>query len=429
MVRLLFAIFFCSAFMAMICCPLQLSANNPIIVRKDVPIQNQINKPNSVYIIRDKIDINKSIIKIPENSILKFEGGSLENGTLVYDKTYIEGRYVIYCKCSGSIANDIVEPHMYGAMGDGKADDSYALQQSINSGKQILFRRCTYLVDTPLIIDGQNYIVDFNFATIKKKNKRGINDKYKETDLNQNPCVIFIKPYESNTSGHIVLKNLIIDGGNVNCGIHAIWCRNVIFENVRIYATTMGLVYKGFTNTFRDITVWSSHEGFVLLGGNATLFERCFSSKCGWRIENVKGISLVACSSDDFNPCYSIINSSVSMIGCTFESKGIGMVIKNSVVDLSGDFEAHIYDSTKELTYLIISEKSVVHAKGVSFHLGNYLNKKIPASNLFDVSDNSILEIDGEVLHGNNIMSKISSGSKVSINGNNLINGNNTIKK
>lgn len=413
-------------FVTMLMISSKLWASNPIILNESRPIQSQFKSKNCVYIVRTDIDLKGEAVSIPYNSILKFESGSLRNGTITYNDTYIEGRYCIQCKCKGIISNDIIDPRMYGARGDGKTDDSDAIQQSLDSKKQVLFHRSTYLIEKPLVFDRQNYIVDFNLSTLKKTNKTGYNYKYEGDNFNTIPCLILIKPYASNTSGHIVVKNLIIDGGKTNIGIHAIWCRNVILDNVRIYGAIQGFVSNGFTNTFRDITIWDSNEGFVLYGGGATLFERCFSSQCGWDIKDAKGLTLITCSSDDFNPCYKITNSSVTMVGCTFESKGFGLVVENSIVEMSGEYELHIYDSTKELSY-IKANNSIINAHSCKFRLNNYLKKKVPDSNLFEVVGGSSLDIRGVVTNGVKLKIKKSANGKFLLNGIEMKNGNNNI--
>ena len=363
-------------------------------------------------------------ITVPQRCTLKFEGGTLKNGTLIYKSTFIEGNYKIYCKCKGTIANDVVEPHMYGARGDGKTDDSYAIQQTLSCGKKILFRRETYLISTPIVLDRREINADFNGATIKKESQKCYNFVYKSIDYKKIPSVLIVKPIKSpNTNGFMTIKNLVIDGGKKNIGFHAIWCRNVILENIRIHNAKKGIVYKGFLNTFKDITIWNCQEGIVTHGGNATLFERCFTSNCGWKIDKAHGFSLVSCSSDNFNPCYNISNSTVSMVGCTQESKGEGIVVKNSVLELSGDYEAHIYDSTNKITYIKASEGSAVYAKGCKFHLDNYLKKRVPDSNIFEVYDSSKIELEGKVVYGKGVKILKSNNARMTLNGRSLKNG------
>lgn len=406
--------------------PGKTTAGNPIVIKNNVSVQSQFNSPNTVYIVRDVIDLKKSKVTLPRNSVLRFEGGSLNNGTIIYNNTFIDGRYMINCQCRGTLSNDVITPHMYGAHGDGKTDDGDAIQQAISSGKQVFFKRSSYLVGKPIVFDRRDIIVDFNCSTIKKTNNRGTDLKYDNIDYRNIPAVVIIKPIKSpNTNGFMTIKNLYIDGGSNNIGIHAIWCRNVIFENIRIHHSVKGILYKGFVNTFRDVTIWKCKEGVVTLGGNATLFERCFTSECGWRIDKASGFSLISCSSDDNNPCYKITNSTVSMVGCTFESKGQGIIVENSVLELSGDFQSHIYDSTKGITYIKASANSTVNARGCLFHLDNYLKKKIPESYLFEASDNSMIEIQGKVRHGDVLKIKKSPHGIIKYNGKSLKDGNN----
>lgn len=60
-----------------------------VILRKNKSFKEQITKENTIYEIRYEFDLNGIEITIPNNCILKFEGGSLKNGTLVGVNTSI----------------------------------------------------------------------------------------------------------------------------------------------------------------------------------------------------------------------------------------------------------------------------------------------------------------------------------------------------
>ena len=59
------------------------------IVHKNILIQDMINKVNTEYIIQYAYDLNGVTITVPTNCVLKFQGGSITNGTLVCDNTII----------------------------------------------------------------------------------------------------------------------------------------------------------------------------------------------------------------------------------------------------------------------------------------------------------------------------------------------------
>ena len=58
-----------------------------IVEGKNILTQDMVNKPNTIYEIRYDFDLNSTEITLPENCVLKFNGGSLSNGT-------INGNYV-----------------------------------------------------------------------------------------------------------------------------------------------------------------------------------------------------------------------------------------------------------------------------------------------------------------------------------------------
>lgn len=57
---------------------------------KNILTQSMINMPNNVYKIRYDFDLNGATINLPANSVLKFVGGSIKNGTLNGNNTVIK---------------------------------------------------------------------------------------------------------------------------------------------------------------------------------------------------------------------------------------------------------------------------------------------------------------------------------------------------
>lgn len=61
---------------------IEIEDENSNKVNKNILTSNMISKPNTVYEIRYDFDLNNAEITIPENCVLKFNGGSLSNGTI-----------------------------------------------------------------------------------------------------------------------------------------------------------------------------------------------------------------------------------------------------------------------------------------------------------------------------------------------------------
>lgn len=60
-----------------------------VILRKNKPISEQMTQRNTIYEIRYNFDLGGNTINIPSNCILDFQGGSLQNGTLIGNHTCI----------------------------------------------------------------------------------------------------------------------------------------------------------------------------------------------------------------------------------------------------------------------------------------------------------------------------------------------------
>lgn len=67
---------------------------------RNILTQDMINETNTIYEIRYDFDLNSAEITIPEGCVLKFEGGSLNNGTINGNNTNIINEN-IFCKTNG----------------------------------------------------------------------------------------------------------------------------------------------------------------------------------------------------------------------------------------------------------------------------------------------------------------------------------------
>lgn len=67
-----------------------------VILRKNKSFTEQVTKENTIYEIRYNFDLNGETINIPENCILKFEGGSLSNGFIDFKNNSIVSKTVSF---------------------------------------------------------------------------------------------------------------------------------------------------------------------------------------------------------------------------------------------------------------------------------------------------------------------------------------------
>lgn len=108
-----------------------------IVVHKSKTITSQITQANTVYIIRDELNLclfnNNKTLQIPPNSVLLFEGGCLNNGRIIFNNTLLQGAYKfdesVYL--DGTILNHYLTSSIVGCKGDGKHDDAPNLRNAI----------------------------------------------------------------------------------------------------------------------------------------------------------------------------------------------------------------------------------------------------------------------------------------------------------
>lgn len=148
------------------------------ILRANSSFASQVTAQNTIYEIRDAFDLSGETVNIPSGCILRFNGGSLSNGNVVYNNTEIQGTPILNCVCTGLLKNTIVSPQMYGAKGDAVNDDTTAFVNLANwansiQGKKIYIPSGHYIIKSDIIFtkdivlfgDGETSILDFSAST------------------------------------------------------------------------------------------------------------------------------------------------------------------------------------------------------------------------------------------------------------------------
>ena len=118
-----------------------------VILRTDASFASQVTENNTIYEIRYDFDLGGASVTIPAGCVLKFDGGSINNGTLVFTNTFLFGEPKISARFSGQLSNQIVETKWF--------DNDHLLQDvfAVSEGCVIEFEskefQCAYAITIP----------------------------------------------------------------------------------------------------------------------------------------------------------------------------------------------------------------------------------------------------------------------------------------
>lgn len=145
--------------------------NNPfgseIIVKRIGALSSQIKTSGTVYVFQDIImSKEKNYIEIPENCVLKFEGGIMGNAIIVGDRTRIEANRVRIFDDNVTLSGswDIREayPEWFGAMADGVTDETIYVQKALSlKSSFVIVSRGTRFNLRDLVFPQNTYLVYF----------------------------------------------------------------------------------------------------------------------------------------------------------------------------------------------------------------------------------------------------------------------------
>lgn len=74
-----------------------------VILRKNRSFAEQVTEANTIYEIRYEFNLEGAEVTIPEGCVLKFDGGKIFNGEVVFDNTKLQGTIRCYTDISGTL--------------------------------------------------------------------------------------------------------------------------------------------------------------------------------------------------------------------------------------------------------------------------------------------------------------------------------------
>lgn len=336
---------------------------------KNILTQSMINMPNTIYEIRYDFDLNGATINLPANSVLKFEGGQLKNGTINFNNCNIDniGNSIILNNCTlkGSLNKQVIYSDWFYFNSDDCTDTLNDVFK-ISEGCRLIISEGVYKVSVKNLI-GTDYADPMNTSILQPQSNSHIT-------INGTIQLISNDRTHYNIIGIIDKDNILLDGtgeiigdvethtgttGEWGHGVLISGSRNINVKDLRIsycwgdglsvsYAekilTDEGLVNSPYSppKTINITNIKSSYNrrlGISIINGDGIILENSITEGNG----TINGTSPKAGLDIEPNPNQSVNNVIVS--GCLFydnvvtyfpsngliEDKAISCIIQNSI--------------------------------------------------------------------------------------------------
>ena len=116
---------------------------------------------DTIYTIDKVIDLDGRILKLPDNCVLRFDGGVILNGTVIFNNTRIQDPCFRNVRFEGNIKNETFNISDYGAIAGSDMDCSVVINDLIKlqsssipsrSAKTIVIPNGTFYIDNPIVL-------------------------------------------------------------------------------------------------------------------------------------------------------------------------------------------------------------------------------------------------------------------------------------
>ena len=292
----------------------------------DIP--EWVPEPEDIPIVDDQLDMTST--RPIQNQAVARAVASLEEG---YERVY------------EAVAGLHVTPEMFGAIGDGEADDTEALQAAVDYGfsnKKIVYLCGSYVITSPLRVKGVGVTAETVGAEIVGNGYAHIIAGASLTNM------VELTPDSKGKTYGIKISNLIMDGNNlVTNGIFSEHpTSECVFEHLTINKCANGvhITNNCYLNNFRAVRAYHCTDyGILLENGNNTsnVFEKCYIDSCanGYKV-NGQYSTMISCCADNITGIVYELNSFTgALVGCGTESTRFETMLKaytNSNIVLMG---------------------------------------------------------------------------------------------
>lgn len=137
------------------------------VLQSNATFASQVTEQNTIYEIRYVFDLNNQSVTIPANSVLRFEGGIIKNGTIVGNKTSFSGSNIqgidSTVNVSGTFVGELNACWIGAKASDASFDNSNVLQYYHNKWasyvKTIYFPHGEYMFKTPVEFNSDKRLI------------------------------------------------------------------------------------------------------------------------------------------------------------------------------------------------------------------------------------------------------------------------------
>ena len=249
---------------------------------KNMLTQEMINNTNTRYIIQYDYDLNGQTLNIPENCVLDFQGGTLKNGTLSFNKPCtINSNHQIFNGITlqkGSLfTNTDINPIWFGVKGDGVTDDTEAIKYMLSFCKniknkvhemrngadyspRIVFKkRAYYKITSPIYINFKCHIVGDPVFLYTGSDIEEDGANFSTTGA----AIIITNQYNTNFEFSVVrMKENYVDATDITTDLS---------NNIQFAAVKTGTC------------VWCNFKIHQIFGFNTGVYMQCKGADCTWQ--------------------------------------------------------------------------------------------------------------------------------------------------